>query len=166
MKVNHKSTVQDVGRNRMIMSREDKLERTSNQQLMANNHKRKLESSEDHGELQRKPKVMRRSYPNEKTTTMAECQEDGVENHDDETPWDEDIHRSFVEAIFEIGLKHSSPSVIVENMITHPTNLTSERVKSHLQKMRLHRSKEKKRFLEDFDTFLRQALKGLCVLAS
>jgi hypothetical protein len=39
-------------------------------------------------------------------------------------------------------------------MHSHPPELTSERIKSHLQKFRKHRQKEKGKFLEDYDKFL------------
>jgi hypothetical protein len=42
----------------------------------------------------------------------------------------------------------------MNNMQFHPQEATSERVKSHLQKFRLSRSKEKENFLEDYDKFL------------
>jgi SHAQKYF class myb-like DNA-binding protein len=59
--------------------------------------------------------------------------------------WPEDLHRDFVSAIFDVGLKHSSPSTILEHM---PKNdqITTERIKSHLQKYRMHRAKSKKEF--------------------
>jgi SHAQKYF class myb-like DNA-binding protein len=65
---------------------------------------------------------------------------------------EEDLHRAFVAAIFDIGLSSSSPSVIMENMNSHPQSMTSEIIKSHLQKFRKSREKEKCKFLEDYVT--------------
>jgi SHAQKYF class myb-like DNA-binding protein len=67
--------------------------------------------------------------------------------------WPEDLHRDFVSAIFDVGLKHSSPATIMEHM---PKNekITTERIKSHLQKYRLHRAKSKKEFISSYDTSL------------
>jgi SHAQKYF class myb-like DNA-binding protein len=64
--------------------------------------------------------------------------------------WPEDLHRDFVSAIFDVGLKHSSPSTILEHM---PKNdqITTERIKSHLQKYRMHRAKSKKEFATSYD---------------
>ena len=117
--------------------------------------KRKPDSLDVHHEgLDRKPEISLRICKE----TLSESERGQV---DGDKPWDESLHRAFVEAIFEIGLRHSSPSTIVENMSNHPPLLTSERVKSHLQKTRLHGAREKESFLDDYDVFVRQALKGL-----
>mmetsp|Transcript_34906 Transcript_34906/g.84453 ORF Transcript_34906/g.84453 Transcript_34906/m.84453 type:complete len:733 (+) Transcript_34906:137-2335(+) len=68
--------------------------------------------------------------------------------------WPEDLHRDFVSAIFDVGLKHSSPSTVLEHMPKHE-QITTERIKSHLQKYRLHRSKSKKEFLSSYEASLR-----------
>jgi SHAQKYF class myb-like DNA-binding protein len=67
--------------------------------------------------------------------------------------WPEDLHRDFVSAIFDVGLKHSSPSAIIEHMSSHP-DITTERIKSHLQKYRLHRSKSKQEFMSSYEASL------------
>jgi SHAQKYF class myb-like DNA-binding protein len=64
--------------------------------------------------------------------------------------WPEELHRDFVSAVFDVGLKHASPSTILEHMPKHE-QITSERVKSHLQKYRLHRSKSKKEFMAIYE---------------
>ena len=81
----------------------------------------------------------------------------GTGEHDEEE-WSEETHRSFVAAVFHLGLKHSSPSVIRENMSQTPTALTSERIKSHLQKFRKNKAKAKEDFMEEYDSFLKRAL--------
>ena len=73
----------------------------------------------------------------------------------EEKPWDEARHRDFVSAIFDLGAAHSSPSVILEKMRYHPDEMTSDRIKSHLQKFRKDQKKEKERFMEDYDSFFR-----------
>ena len=60
----------------------------------------------------------------------------------------------FVSAIFDVGLKHSSPSTVLEHMPKHE-QITTERIKSHLQKYRLHRAKSKKEFLSSYEASLR-----------
>lgn len=67
--------------------------------------------------------------------------------------WPEDLHRDFVASIFDVGLKHSSPSTVLEQMTPHE-QVTTERVKSHLQKYRLHRQKSKKEFMTEFESTL------------
>ncbi|KAL9190977.1 hypothetical protein ACHAXT_000683 [Thalassiosira profunda] len=67
--------------------------------------------------------------------------------------WPDELHRDFVSAIFDVGLKHSSPSAIMEHMAANP-DLTSERVKSHLQKYRLNRKKSRAEFMGSYDSAL------------
>ncbi|KAG7360896.1 Myb-like DNA-binding protein [Nitzschia inconspicua] len=69
--------------------------------------------------------------------------------------WPEDLHRDFVSAIFDVGLKQSSPSTILEHMPKHE-QITTERIKSHLQKYRLHRAKSKKEFISSYEASLRK----------
>ena len=64
--------------------------------------------------------------------------------------WSELDHRDFVAAVFEIGLKHSSPSAILEFMAENE-DLTVERIKSRLQKFRLKREESKAEFLSSYD---------------
>jgi SHAQKYF class myb-like DNA-binding protein len=68
--------------------------------------------------------------------------------------WPEDLHRDFVSAIFDVGLKQSSPSAIIEHMPKHE-QITTERIKSHLQKYRLHRLKSKREFISSYEASLR-----------
>mmetsp|Transcript_33017 Transcript_33017/g.79836 ORF Transcript_33017/g.79836 Transcript_33017/m.79836 type:complete len:591 (-) Transcript_33017:99-1871(-) len=67
--------------------------------------------------------------------------------------WPDDLHRDFVSAIFDVGLKHSSPSTIIEHMPKNP-DITTERIKSHLQKYRLHRQKSKQEFMTSYEASL------------
>ena len=47
------------------------------------------------------------------------------------------LHEDFVCAVFKVGLRHATPSAITEQMIPN-LDMTSERVKSHLQRCRLN----------------------------
>lgn len=67
--------------------------------------------------------------------------------------WPDELHRDFVSAIFDIGLKNASPSALIEHMPAHD-QLTSERLKSHLQKYRINRAKSKKEFMSCYDASL------------
>jgi len=73
--------------------------------------------------------------------------------------WPDELHRDFVAAIFDVGLKHSSPSSILEHM---PKNelITTERIKSHLQKYRLHRLKSKKEFMGCYESSIQKFKNG------
>lgn len=68
--------------------------------------------------------------------------------------WPENLHRDFCSAIFDVGLKHASPTQVLEFMPQHP-DITSERIKSHLQKYRIHRVKSKQEFMSAYDDSLR-----------
>jgi len=72
--------------------------------------------------------------------------------------WDETTHRSFVSAVYDVGMKHASPAIILENMQSRPSSITSERVKSHLQKYRLNRGKGKDEFMSGYDNWMTKAL--------
>lgn len=125
-------------------------------------------------------------------------------------PWSEALHRQLVEAIYEIGISHASPAVILEHMTTlgsangvapkessasinnspsggghrdrsgggsvdgrsasrrssvesvesveNSNPVTSERVKSHLQKYRKNKDKSKDEYLCEYDAWLQKAL--------
>ena len=70
----------------------------------------------------------------------------------DTNEWTAETHRSFVEAILDMGIKHSSPAVILEFMQTKSSAVTSERVKSRLQKFRKKNAqKGKSEFMAEYD---------------
>jgi SHAQKYF class myb-like DNA-binding protein len=73
--------------------------------------------------------------------------------------WTKEDHRSLVQAIYEVGLRHSSPSVIQEHMIScNDEHVTGERLKSHLQKYRKNIAKNRDDFLNEYDDWLEKAL--------
>jgi SHAQKYF class myb-like DNA-binding protein len=69
--------------------------------------------------------------------------------------WPDDLHRDFVSAIFDVGLKHASPSTVMEHMPPHE-QITTERIKSHLQKYRIHRQKAKREFMTSYQATMDQ----------
>jgi hypothetical protein len=60
----------------------------------------------------------------------------------------------FATSIFELGLKHSSPKVLMSLMPLY-TNLHSEHLKSHLQKYRIHHERSKDEFLAFYNEYMR-----------
>mmetsp|Transcript_8199 Transcript_8199/g.17141 ORF Transcript_8199/g.17141 Transcript_8199/m.17141 type:complete len:596 (-) Transcript_8199:281-2068(-) len=70
--------------------------------------------------------------------------------------WSEELHRDFVSAIFEYGVTNASPAVILKQMMIEDSEVTSERVKSHLQKYRIHRDRSKQQFMTEYDESLRR----------
>ena len=93
-------------------------------------------------------------------------------DEEEEVRWSEQLHRELVDAIYEIGVSHASPSVIIENMVlltdvasstagnANPNQnpVTSERVKSHLQKYRKNKTKSREEFLQEYDLWMQKAL--------
>ena len=75
-----------------------------------------------------------------------------------ERPWTAAQHRDFVAAIYEAGLHSSSPVVILQNMQPTHETITTERVKSHLQKYRRNRSKAKAKFMAAYDKWMAKAI--------
>lgn len=63
--------------------------------------------------------------------------------------WSEPLHQDFVAAVFDIGLKCASPKLLLE-MMPVVDGLTSEHIKSHLQKYRLHRQRSREEFLKSY----------------
>ena len=72
--------------------------------------------------------------------------------------WTPEMHRSFVQAIFLLGMNRASPNVITQNMVSHPESLTAERIKSHLQKFRKNKTKSTQEFLAEYDAYVSQRL--------
>lgn len=70
--------------------------------------------------------------------------------------WSEALHRDFVSAVFDIGVKHASPAVVLDTMLIQDKEVTSERVKSHLQKYRVHKERSKTEFMAEYDKALRR----------
>jgi SHAQKYF class myb-like DNA-binding protein len=68
--------------------------------------------------------------------------------------WTSDAYRSFIKAVYNQGMKHASPSVIRQSMTMRSPTITSERIKSHLQKYRLHSKKNKGEFVTEYDTWM------------
>ena len=81
----------------------------------------------------------------------------GVQNEDFrlfETCFPKEYEPDFSTAVFELGLKHSSPKVLMSLMPLF-TNLHSEHLKSHLQKYRIHHERSKDEFLAFYNEFMR-----------
>jgi SHAQKYF class myb-like DNA-binding protein len=94
-------------------------------------------------------------HPNRHQKGSSSSSEKSV-NFDD--VWSEEQHKHFVASIFEIGLKNASPAVILENMTQKLETITSERVKSKLQKYRSNKNKEKSKeeFMTNYCDFLQR----------
>lgn len=67
-----------------------------------------------------------------------------------------DIEAEFAAAIFDLGLKHSSPKILMQLMPEYES-LTTEHIKSHLQKYRIHSERSKEEFLQYYEDNMREA---------
>lgn len=68
-------------------------------------------------------------------------------------PFPVEFENAFAAAIFELGLKHSSPKVIIP-LMPNESSLNKEHIKSHLQKYRIHHQRSREEFLEYYKTYL------------
>ncbi|KAL4111297.1 hypothetical protein PRIC1_002978 [Phytophthora ramorum] len=75
--------------------------------------------------------------------------------------WPDDLHRLFVAAIFDVGLKNASPKALLALMEAAGPNagLTTEHLKSHLQKYRLNYERSRMEFLEYYDRSAKRNIK-------
>jgi SHAQKYF class myb-like DNA-binding protein len=78
--------------------------------------------------------------------------------------WGNEQHRQFVQAIYDIGVNHASPSVLLEHMDLASSNIsnmaesvTSERIKSHLQKHRKNKGRTIDEFMKEYDRWTKKA---------
>lgn len=64
--------------------------------------------------------------------------------------WTEDLHRTFIASIFDLGLQGATPKALFEQMrASAPAEMTSDHIKSHLQKFRNNSRDSRDRFMRD-----------------
>lgn len=92
---------------------------------------------------------------NRPTTKEAEDDHEEAEQQKvrsrDLNTWTRDIHRAFVEAIMSQGIERASPAVIQKEMTLKHKAVTTERIKSKLQKYRVAKKKSVAQFMEEYD---------------
>jgi len=93
------------------------------------------------------------------TCQRVEKEEEESDQQEEEGHWNAAQHRAFVSAVFDEGMKHASPAVVMEHM-TDTRDLTSERVKSRLQKFRKRQSKSKAAFMLEYDRCMTKFITG------
>ena len=64
----------------------------------------------------------------------------------------------FAATIFELGLKHSSPKVLIPFM-SNNSGLSTEHIKSHLQKYRIHKARSTEEFVQFFESFVHDSFR-------
>jgi len=74
--------------------------------------------------------------------------------------------------VFDVGLKNASPKAIIE-LLPQTQALTSEHIKSHLQKFRVHRGRSREEFLSHYEQSVRSGriplgnlTSGMCVTSN
>jgi SHAQKYF class myb-like DNA-binding protein len=96
--------------------------------------------------------------------------EDGGEEEEESGEIDESLmslrfppqhETDFVGAVFKLGLQCSSPKVLMDLMPMTDT-LTTEHIKSHLQKYRLHGQRSKEEFVEYYNGYMRGPFASFC----
>jgi SHAQKYF class myb-like DNA-binding protein len=69
-----------------------------------------------------------------------------------------EYEHEFAAAIFELGLKHSSPKVLMP-LMPQDSSLNTEHIKSHLQKYRIHKPRSREEFQKFYDTYLKDSFR-------
>lgn len=78
-----------------------------------------------------------------------------------ELPFPKELNGEFATAIFELGLKHASPKIILPLMPDVPA-LGTEHIKSHLQKYRIHHQRSRDEFREFYEENMRDDFDRWC----
>jgi SHAQKYF class myb-like DNA-binding protein len=65
-----------------------------------------------------------------------------------------DLEMEFASAIFDLGLKHASPKILIP-LMPQDANLNTEHIKSHLQKYRIHKQRSKEEFQQFYEKFIK-----------
>lgn len=86
-----------------------------------------------------------------------QSEENAVLMNDSEGKLPPEIQKQIASLIFEIGLKESSPKLLLSLMPFH-SQLTTEHIKSHLQKYRIHQSRSLEEFLAYYESDIRDPL--------
>jgi len=71
--------------------------------------------------------------------------------------WKDEDHREFMAAIFDIGLAHAKPRAILKGMKSASSEITTEHIKSHLQKYRKNMIKTRALFWNQYEIAKRNA---------
>lgn len=65
--------------------------------------------------------------------------------------WSDELHKKFMSCIFDIGLQHAKPKALLSIIQPAPVGLTTEHIKSHLQKYRKNSKTSKNLFLKQYE---------------
>lgn len=71
--------------------------------------------------------------------------------------WTPELHRRFAAAVFDIGLKACTPKSLLTALAGHQEDITTDHIKSHLQKYRANSKTSRAEFLSDYDRAMLEA---------
>lgn len=80
---------------------------------------------------------------------------EGTEDSYASIPFPKELDNKFAEAIFELGLKNSSPKLLIPFMPAD-SSLNTEHIKSHLQKYRIHKQRSKDEFCSFYESYIKK----------
>lgn len=120
-----------------------------------------LAASYDESEGNSRKRFRRSSARDSDTTTHEQDRtDDSTSNKYDPKLFEYSVPKeyesAFATAVFELGLKSSSPKILMPLMHAG-TSLSTEHIKSHLQKYRIHHQRSKEEFMAFYDTHMRDA---------
>lgn len=72
-----------------------------------------------------------------------------------ELQFPKDLEMEFAAAIFDLGLKHASPKILMP-LMPHNACLNTEHIKSHLQKYRIHKQRSKEEFQHFYERYIKE----------
>jgi hypothetical protein len=125
----HDDTTKNNTANQVLVSKKSDRENRSEAMLYSNKEEGGDTNESLHPSASTRPKRRRDESENcEEQKASLEEAATQMDGEPSQGRWEEDLHRSFVQAIFEIGLQHSSPAVVMEEMANHlHQNITGER---------------------------------------
>ena len=85
----------------------------------------------------------------------------GIPPAGDQGEWRRETHRAFVEAVMKHGMNRATPSTIQKEMTLDNDALTSERIKSKLQKYRKKGEDSMNEFMREYDGTAKAASKSM-----
>lgn len=71
--------------------------------------------------------------------------------------WTPELHRRFTAAVFDIGLKACTPKSLLAALAAYQEDITTDHIKSHLQKYRANSKTSRAEFLADYDRAMLEA---------
>eukprot|EP01038_Epipyxis_sp_PR26KG_P014170 gene14170-19012_t len=106
----------------------------------------------------RSKKKLKQSFDEENNSLDLQAIDD-TENREKlyNIPLPMEVLTRYTSAIFELGLRHSSPKLIMA-LMPQCSELNTEHIKSHLQKYRIHNERSREEFILFYNTYMKESL--------